>query len=222
MIPIDASTLYAIAPRFSGANHARQTAIISALAPHLSRVLAEYGITTRLRVAHWLAQICHESAGLRTTEEFASGAAYEGRKDLGNTHPGDGIRYKGRGLIQLTGRANYRAIGARLGVDLERHPERAAEPVLSLRIACEYWDSRNINRHADADDLIAVTRAVNGGLNGLEDRRRYLARAKAALPPDTSWDSLDDWQAPMPKPKPEPDRPGFWARLWQWMRGMFA
>src|SRR5690625_4671285 len=69
MIPIDASTLYAIAPRFSGANHARQTAIISALAPHLSRVLAEYGITTRLRVAHWLAQICHESAGLRTTEE---------------------------------------------------------------------------------------------------------------------------------------------------------
>lgn len=218
MIPIGASTLYAIAPRFSGANHARQTAIVSAIAPHLSRVLAEYGITTRLRVAHFLAQICHESAGLRTTEEFASGAAYEGRKDLGNVHPGDGVRYKGRGLIQLTGRANYRAIGQRLGVDLEGSPDRAAEPILSLRIACEYWASRNINRHADADDLIAATRAVNGGLNGLEDRRRYLDRAKAALPPDTAWDSLDDWQAPMPPPKPQ----GFWARLWAWVRGMIG
>lgn len=222
MIHVDASTLYAVAPRYSGDAAIRQTAIITALAPHLSRVLAEYGITTRLRVAHFLAQICHESAGLRTTEEFASGAAYEGRKDLGNTQPGDGIRYKGRGLIQLTGRANYRAIGARLGVDLEGHPERAAEPVLSLRIACEYWDSRDINRLADRDDLVAVTRAVNGGLNGLEDRRRYLERAKSVLPLDTAWDGLDDWQVPEPPAPAQPEPPSIWARLWAWVRGLFG
>ena len=120
-------------------------------------------------------------ADLRTCEEFASGKAYEGRKDLGNTEPGDGPRYKGRGLLQLTGRANYRKLGAILGVDLENRPELAAEPVLSLRIACEYWKSRRINDPCDSDDLREVTRRVNGGYNGLEDRQANLAKAKAAL-----------------------------------------
>jgi putative chitinase len=92
-----------------------------------------------------LAQTCHESAGFRTTEEFASGQAYEGRKDLGNTHTGDGVRYKGRGLLQLTGRANYREMGQRLGLPLEDQPELAAEPVLSLKIACEFWRRKAIN-----------------------------------------------------------------------------
>jgi putative chitinase len=128
-----------------------------------------------------MAQVCEESAGFRTTVEFASGAEYEGRGDLGNTQPGDGRRYKGRGLLQLTGRANYRQYGTALGVDLEGNPDLAADPPLSLRIACEYWKRRNINPDCDRDDLEAVTRKVNGGLNGLDTRRLYLGKAKVAL-----------------------------------------
>jgi putative chitinase len=130
----------------------------------MQSTLAQYKINTRLRIAHFLAQIIHESAGLRATEEFASGDAYEGRADLGNVKRGDGPRYKGRGLLQL-----------------EEEPGRAAEPLLSLTIACEYWTDRKINPNCDADDLITVTKKVNGGLRGLPDRRQLLMKAKAAL-----------------------------------------
>jgi putative chitinase len=181
MIPVDAQTMREIAPRFSGANGDRQNVITAAVGEVLALTLARYGIDTRLRIAHFLGQTCHESAGFRTTEEFASGHAYEGRSDLGNTQPGDGPRYKGRGLLQLTGRANYRDLGKILKVDLEGEPERAGEPVLSLLIACEYWKKRRINADCDADDLIAVTKKVNGGTNGLEDRRQYTTKAKAAI-----------------------------------------
>ncbi len=181
MIAVDLDVLHSIMPRFSGANHSKQARIVEAISGTMQETLAKYEINTALRVAHFLAQIAHESAGFRTTEEFASGAAYEGRRDLGNIQPGDGRRYKGRGLLQLTGRANYRALGPKIGMDLEGNPELAAEPVTSLIIACEYWKDRKINRHCDRDDLIRVTKAVNGGLNGLEDRRRYLGKAKTAL-----------------------------------------
>ncbi len=181
MIPVDAHTMREVAPRFSGEIADRQATIIAAAGEVLASTLDEYNINTRLRIAHFLGQTCHESAGFRTTEEFASGDAYEGRKDLGNTQPGDGRRYKGRGLLQLTGRANYRALGKVLKIDLENNPQRAAEPALSLRIACEYWKGRNINAACDRDDLITVTRQINGGTNGLEDRRLYTSRAKAAI-----------------------------------------
>ena len=181
MIPVDAQTMREVAPRFSGELAEHQAAIIAAAGEELAPTLQQYGITNRLRIAHFLGQTCHESAGFRTTEEFATGDAYEGRKDLGNTQRGDGRRYKGRGLLQLTGRANYRELGKVMKIDLENHPERAAEPALSLRIACEYWKSRNINAPCDRDDLITVTRLVNGGTNGLEDRRLYTSRAKAAI-----------------------------------------
>ncbi len=181
MIPVDAQTMREIAPHFSGANGERQNTIITAVGAVLAPTLAGYGIDTRLRIAHFLGQTCHESAGFRTTEEFASGEGYEGRADLGNNRPGDGPRYKGRGLLQLTGRANYRRIGGILGVDLENHPELAAEPVLSLKIACEFWKANNINPLCDADDVVGVTRKVNGGINGLDDRRTYTSKAKAAI-----------------------------------------
>lgn len=181
MIPVDAQTMREVAPRFGGENADRQAVIIAAVGEVLAPTLDSYDISTRLRIAHFLGQTCHESAGFRTTEEFATGDAYEGRRDLGNTQKGDGRRYKGRGLLQLTGRANYREYGKVLKVDLENNPERAAEPVLSLRIACEYWKSRKINAACDRDDLITVTRLINGGTNGLEDRRGNTSRAKAAI-----------------------------------------
>lgn len=181
MIPIDGQTVREVAPRFRGTLAERQAAIIAAAGEVLRPTLEEYGITTRLRIAHFLGQTCHESAGFRTTEEFADGSAYEGRMDLGNIHPGDGQRYKGRGLLQLTGRANYRKCGETLGIDLEGQPALAAAPALSLRIACEYWTRRGANDASDEDDLIRVTRLVNGGLNGLEGRRTYTSKAKASL-----------------------------------------
>jgi putative chitinase len=181
MIPVDGGFILKVAPRFSGANANSQARIVGAISGIFAQTLAAYAIDSRLRIAHFMGQVTHECAGFRTTEEFASGAAYEGRQDLGNTQPGDGVRYKGRGLIQLTGRANYRRIGGILGLPLEAEPHRAADPAVSLRIACEYWKDRDINAPADADDLITVTRRVNGGLNGLEDRREYLRKAKLAL-----------------------------------------
>ncbi|SON56275.1 Zinc D-Ala-D-Ala carboxypeptidase precursor [Hartmannibacter diazotrophicus] len=181
MTGLNEELLKDIAPRVSGARAAHQAEILSEVGAALAGTLADYGIATRLRVAHFLAQIAHESDGFCTTEEYASGRAYEGRKDLGNTEPGDGVRFKGRGLLQLTGRANYIAMSDTLGLDLVSNPALAADPAISLRIACEYWYSRQISRDADRDDIIAVTRKVNGGLNGLADRRVYLGKAKVAL-----------------------------------------
>lgn len=181
MIPVDGDFILSVAPRFSGARAEAQSRIVGEISAVFAPTLDSYDINTRLRIAHFMGQVTHECAGFRTTEEFASGAAYEGREDLGNIHAGDGKRYKGRGLIQLTGRANYRKIGEKLDLLLEDNPELAAEPVTSLKIACEYWKIRNINGAADRDDLIKATKLVNGGLNGLEDRRKYLQKAKTAL-----------------------------------------
>lgn len=181
MIPIDGQVMFEIAPRFSGAKARRQAEIIKEISPVLASTLDQYGINTRLRLAHFLGQTCHEAAGFRTTEEFASGQAYEGRKDLGNVNKGDGRRYKGRGLIQLTGRANYRDVGKALGLNLEENPFQARNPQLSLVIACEYWKRRKINPPCDRDDIITVTKKINGGLNGLADRRVRTAKAKAVL-----------------------------------------
>lgn len=149
--------------------------------PHLNRAMQEAGITGKKRQAAFLAQLGHESGGLRYMEEIASGAAYEGRRDLGNTRPGDGRRYKGRGPIQLTGRANYRSAGRALGLNLEANPEQAARPNVAFRIAAWFWKSRGLNALADSGAFREITRRINGGFNGLMDRFRYWARAKAAL-----------------------------------------
>jgi putative chitinase len=183
MIVVDKSIIQAIAPRAPASKRARQAAIVDAISAHLAATLDRHKIDTPLRVAHFLAQIAHESDGFCTTEEYASGKAYEGRKDLGNTQAGDGVRYKGRGLIQLTGRYNYQVYGKAIGKDLVGHPEVAADPATSLLLACEYWNrtARGLSRFADKDDIVSITRAINGGLNGLADRKAYLAKAKQAL-----------------------------------------
>lgn len=151
----------------------------------LKTTFDEYGIDTPHRMAAFLAQVGHESAGFRYTVELwgptAAQQGYEGRADLGNTEPGDGYRYRGRGLIQVTGRANYRKAGKALGVDLEQFPDLLAGHELAARSAGWYWQSRGLNRYADNDDFERLTRAINGGLNGYEDRVRRLTLAEKAL-----------------------------------------
>ncbi len=144
--------------------------------------MTKYEITTPLRMAHFIAQIAHETASFLYAEEIADGSAYEGREALGNTHPGDGKRFKGRGLIQLTGRANYAQYSKDCGLDCVAEPQRvSSDAFVAVDVACWYWNKRNINRLADADDVKAVTKAINGGYNGLDDRIAYLARAKGVL-----------------------------------------
>ncbi|PZR18608.1 MAG: hypothetical protein DI536_01630 [Archangium gephyra] len=149
--------------------------------PLLNRAMAEAKINTKPRKAMFLAQLAHESVSLRYFEEIASGAAYEGRRDLGNIHPGDGVRYKGRGPIQLTGRSNYRAAGRALGLPLEANPKMAARPSVGFRTAAWFWNSRGLNRYADQGNFLEVTRRINGGYNGLADRQAYYRRALKVL-----------------------------------------
>jgi putative chitinase len=144
--------------------------------------MKKYAITTPLRMAHFVSQIAHETASFLYAEEIADGSAYEGRRDLGNSEPGDGKRFKGRGLIQLTGRANYADYGKDCGIDYVARPELVcSDAFAAVDVACWYWNKRGINRWADADDVKAVTKAINGGYNGLDDRMEYLARAKGVL-----------------------------------------
>jgi predicted chitinase len=151
------------------------------LFPHLEQACAEFEINTPKRLAAFLAQLAHESAEFRHFEELASGAAYEGRNDLGNTEPGDGKRYKGRGPIQLTGRANYREYGASLGIDLERNPRRASDADVGFRVAGAYWRKHGLNALADAGAFDRITRRINGGLNGKAQRDAYYERAIKVL-----------------------------------------
>ena len=132
----------------------------------INQAAQRFGITTPERMAHFLAQIMHESVGLKYAEEIASGAAYEGRRDLGNTQPGDGIRFKGRGPIQLTGRHNYRTAGQALGLPLEDNPSLAALPENGPLIAGWYWQSRNINALADGGANAKAIELVSAKVNG--------------------------------------------------------
>lgn len=138
-------------------------------------------INTPLRQAHFLAQLGHESGSFKYTEEIASGSAYEGRKDLGNTEKGDGERFKGRGLIQLTGRTNYQNFGDAIGQDLtadNNWTKVATDPMLAVEAATWFWDTNGLNDLADQDNVEKVTKRINGGYNGLDDRKAYLKRAK--------------------------------------------
>lgn len=148
---------------------------------HLNEAMGEYAINTRMRQAAFLGQIAHESGELRYTSELASGAAYEGREDLGNTQPGAGVLFKGRGLLQITGRTNYIECGKALGLDLESEPELLSRPDLACRSAAWWWRSHGLNAIADKGDFIRITRVINGGVNGLLDRQAYYEKALKAL-----------------------------------------
>jgi putative chitinase len=170
------------------------------LAQWMNKICPGYGIDTAQEYAHFLAQACHETDRFRTLREYASGAAYEGRKDLGNTQLGDGKRFKGRGIFQTTGRANYTQLGLKKGDAgfFVRNPEFLEQPEYAVWSACEFWSTRGLNdiaNHADTDRLKKkyrgkvitvppveyISLTINGGYNGFGEREKFYARAKRVL-----------------------------------------
>lgn len=164
-----------------------------------NQAMIEFQITNINRAQHWLSQVGHESMSLRYLEELASGSAYEGRADLGNTQPGDGRRYKGRGPIQVTGRYNYTKAAVALKLDLVAHPELASEPRHAFRISAWWWSQAGCNQIADGGPgaVQALTRRINGGLNGLADRQSRYNRVRG----------LGDRVLPGPAPATPPPKP---------------
>lgn len=147
--------------------------------------MALYAIDSPARQAAFLAQIGHESGGLIYVRELwgptPTQEEYEGRADLGNTEPGDGFKYRGRGLIQITGRANYQTCGAALTLPLLDHPELLEAPGNAAQSAAWFWNSKNLNDLADIGDFNTITRRINGGLNGLQNRLALYALCKSTL-----------------------------------------
>jgi putative chitinase len=172
---------------------------LEAICAPLNDALAEFEIDTSARQSAFLAQVAHESGCFRYLRELASGDAYEGNVHLGNTEPGDGRRFKGRGLIQITGRKNYHLCGDALGLDLLAMPELLEQPAAACRSAGWFWrigaglnlsarakehgvpEYVDLNDLADQGDFEGITLAINGGLNGYEDRLAQLHRAQTAL-----------------------------------------
>jgi putative chitinase len=133
-----------------------------------------FEINTRNRVCHFLAQILHESGGLRYTTELASGAQYEGRKDLGNINAGDGKLFKGRGYIQITGRYNYNLLSKALGIDFISCPEKLAQHPYNMFSAGWFWNLKGLNKWADLNNITQITKLINGGLTGFKERKKWL------------------------------------------------
>lgn len=158
---------------------------VAAFYPFLMEFMPEYQITTKLREAAFLATIAEESGEFRYTREIWGPTdvqlRYEGRADLGNTEPGDGELFRGRGLISLTGRANYQKASAALGIDYVADPSQMQTPKESVRTACWWWNAHGCNELADIPDFKAVTRRVNGGLTHYDRRKAYYERALAVL-----------------------------------------
>lgn len=170
--------------------------------PHVEPALFEFGILSPARVAGWIAQTGHESLGFSLTRELWGPTSAQMRYErdfsaawppadrtsrnqkpfeLGNSQPGDGKRFMGRGLIQITGRANYRTCGAALGFDLQATPAMLEGDALAARSACWFWHSRELNALADAGAFETLTHRINGGTNGLADRQQRWERAKRVL-----------------------------------------
>ena len=153
--------------------------------PVLNPAMVRYQIIGQKRVAAFIAQVGHESGQLKYVKEIwgptAAQVGYEGRKDLGNTVAGDGSKYRGRGLIQITGRANYMTCGEALGLDLIKQPELLEKPQHACMSAAWFWASRGLNTLADAGQFDKITQRINGGQNGAVDRQALYVRALKVL-----------------------------------------
>ena len=191
---------YLIKPEHLAAIAGLTTPLMADLADWINRTCPDYEIDTAQEYCHFLAQACHETDHFRTLREYASGKAYEGRADLGNSQPGDGPRFRGRGIFQTTGRANYLQLGIKRGspnlfID---QPELLEQPEYAVWSACEYWRTRGLNdvaNHADGDVLKKkyrgsvidvspveyISLAINGGYNGMDERKAYYAAAEKVL-----------------------------------------
>ncbi len=182
---LTAAQLKSIMPRLSDTRNGE-------LLPFLTAAMTEFAINTPARTAAFLAQLAHESGQFRYMEEIWGPTDAQRRYEpvtklseaLGNTEAGDGKRFKGRGPIQLTGRANYQRFGGLLNVDLLADPLQAANPGVAFRVAGLYWSKKGLNQLADvatADAFKEITRRINGGTNGLADRQAFYAVARTAL-----------------------------------------
>lgn len=153
--------------------------------PALNTAMGRYAIVGTLRTAAFIAQVGHESGQLRLVREIwgptVQQAGYESRADLGNTVKGDGYRYRGRGLIQITGRANYASCGEALGLDLINKPELLELPQHASMSAAWFWSTRGLNTLADRGAFARITRRINGGLTGQDDRQALYDRALQVL-----------------------------------------
>jgi putative chitinase len=153
--------------------------------PQLQSACDQYQINTPLRAAAFLAQVGHESMGLSCTRELwgptQAQMRYEGRADLGNTQTGDGKRFMGRGLIQITGRRNYQLASIGLDLDLIAHPELLEQSANAALSAAWWWTNHYLNGYADVGQFERITRIINGGTNGLADRMALYGAAKKAL-----------------------------------------
>ena len=191
---------FTVTPEHLAAIAGRTTALMPALADWMNTLCPSYEIDTAREYGHFLAQACHETDHFKTLREYASGSAYEGRADLGNTQPGDGIRFRGRGIFQTTGRANYLQLGIKKGRrDLFINtPELLELPEYAVWSACEFWKTRGLNdvaNHADTDVLKKkyrgniidvspveyISLTINGGYHGMEERKKYYALAQQVL-----------------------------------------
>lgn len=191
---------FTITPAHLAAIAGRTTPLMPELADWMNRICPSYEIDTAREYCHFLAQGCHETDHFKTLREYASGSAYEGRADLGNTQPGDGIRFRGRGIFQTTGRANYLQLGIKKGRrDLFiNSPELLEQPEYAVWSACEFWKTRGLNdvaNHADSDVLKKkyrgniidvspveyISLTINGGYRGMDERKKYYALAQQAL-----------------------------------------
>jgi len=162
------------------ATHASQRRL-ELVYPFLIKYMTMYDISTKARISAFIAQVIHESGSFNYFAEIASGKSYEGRKDLGNTQKGDGVKFKGRGLIQITGRSNYEQISKATGIDFLNNSTLLETPENAVMSACWWWNSRNLNVLADAYQFTAITHKINGGENGLKERLFYYKLAQSTL-----------------------------------------
>ena len=176
-MPITAQQLLQILPNASR--------VAGVFVPVLNTAMNRYQIIGTKRVAAFIAQIGHESGQLKYVKEIwgptAAQTKYEGRKDLGNTVVGDGSKYRGRGLIQITGRANYMACGEGLDLDLIKQPELLEKPQHACMSAAWFWAIKGLNTLADAGEITKISKRINGGSNGLQDRLALYKKACEVL-----------------------------------------